>query len=55
MNESERQRLAKIRASNETWQATEPSAYDWEASFLLRVIDELSYSFKIEAIKQERN
>ena len=42
MTKTDQQRLAQIRAENAKWEALWPeTTQTWEATFLLRIIDEL--------------
>lgn len=41
MTEQDAKRLAQIRNDNEQWQATTDEAFDWDATFLIRLLDEL--------------
>lgn len=41
ISKADQERLAQIRMESEKWLALQPESYEWDSSFLLRVIDEL--------------
>ena len=46
MTELDRVRLADIRSQSIQWIATDPQAVNWDAAFLLRIIDEYARIIK---------